>query len=264
METLKISKSGGKHILAENKVPKIVSLTRLTKFINDHKLDKYTTIDQNGDEVEVSFDLEKSYTINKIVIDKDEFSDFDYIPFKIKKIIGASFYIRSQHIKSLYNFPEYIYRNLVFSNVPITTTAGCPKDVGSNLEFEYCENLTKLEDIPDNIFGTFSIMGCENLTSLEGSPKTVGETFNCSYSGIKNLKGLPKQIKTFNCENCSKLISTKGSGNTIILGNVFLSHCINLEDVSEFPRYTGSLYIKGCEKLNERQIKYMISRKMYE
>lgn len=67
-----------------------------------------------------------------------------------------------------------------------------------------------LEGFPRYVSKSFSILHCNLITSLEGCPEEVGSNFYCGGTGITDLKGAPRMVGGFNCQECELLTSLEG------------------------------------------------------
>jgi hypothetical protein len=84
----------------------------------------------------------------------------------------------------------------------LTTLEGCPKEVG---DFFSCgdNKLTSLEHSPNIVRGDFICWGNKYINSLEGLENTYisGELYVHSCSKLYSLKGFPKKVGSFDCED---------------------------------------------------------------
>lgn len=159
-------------------------------------------------------------------------------PFKFGFIHG-DFIIPPMNIKTMYNFPRLVKKNMEVQGNKITSFAFCPVVKGkldatdnrimslygispsTNREIIVDHNpIVKLTDtkpvlkcfvdkekyLPKSL-EYISFMGCSNLEDLDGMPKDVSDEVNLSYTGInynslKQLKGLKtERLDISYCEN---------------------------------------------------------------
>ena len=159
-------------------------------------------------------------------------------PFKFGFVHG-DFIIPPMNIKTMYNFPRLVKKNMEVQGNKITSFAFCPVVKGkldatdnrimslyglspsTNREIIVDHNpIVKLTDtkpvlkcfvdkekyLPKSL-EYISFMGCSNLEDLDGMPKDVSDEVNLSYTGInynslKQLKGLKTdRLDISYCEN---------------------------------------------------------------
>jgi hypothetical protein len=91
-----------------------------------------------------------------------------------------------------------------------------------------------LEGGPESVMLHFNCYNCPKLKSLEGGPKyidkMVGTLYDCSGTGIKNLKGGPEIIEKFICNACDNIESLEG-GPSIITRKFELTVCPKLKSL---------------------------------
>lgn len=164
-------------------------------------------------------------------------------PFKFGFVHG-DFIIPPMNIKTMYNFPRLVKKNMEVQGNKITSFAYCPIVKGkldvtdnrimslygispsTNREIIVDHNpIIKIADskqvsscfvdkekyLPKSL-EYISFMGCSNLEDLEGIPKDVSDEVNLSHSGItynslKQLKGL--KTERLDISYCEKLVWEK-------------------------------------------------------
>ena len=164
-------------------------------------------------------------------------------PFKFGFVHG-DFIIPPMNIKTMYNFPRLVKKNMEVQGNKITSFAYCPIVKGkldvtdnrimslygispsTNREIIVDHNpIVKIADskqvpscfvdkekyLPKSL-EYISFMGCSNLEDLEGIPKDVSDEVNLSHSGItynslKQLKGL--KTERLDISYCEKLVWEK-------------------------------------------------------
>lgn len=153
---------------------------------------------------------------------------------KTNKATGKKFSVKFKEAK----------KDFDISGLPITTFEGCPKKVGGSFNRREGKWLTgewkhpnastvsitdnNLKDAPDEVGGSFIVVGCKSIKSLEGAPNKC-KNFSANDTSIKNLKGGPADVEGF----------------------YYVRDCKDLESLEGLPNKVGDLFsIRGCKKLN--------------
>lgn len=119
-----------------------------------------------------------------------------------------------------------------------------------------CKDASSYKLIDDN--GNFKVqfnevgymdIHSEKLTSLEGSPLKV-ETFDISFSPIKNMIGITDKVKNINLVFCGEITSLEGMPRSID-GDLKIGFCKKLTSLKGIPKYIkGDLVITHTEISN--------------
>lgn len=153
---------------------------------------------------------------------------------KTNKATGKKFSVKFKEAK----------KDFDISGLPITTFEGCPKKVGGSFNRREGKWLTgewkhpnastvsitdnNLKDAPDEVGGSYIVIGCKSIKSLEGAPNKC-KNFSANDTSIKNLKGGPADVEGF----------------------YYVRDCKDLESLEGLPNKVGDLFsIRGCLKLN--------------
>lgn len=130
--------------------------------------------------------------------------------------------IKFGHVSGTFRFGASLWSPLGTLN--ITSLEGSP---------EYCLNFdatsTKITDLnggPKHVPGNYRVYDVRYLKSLEGAPSEVGGEFNISETGIKSLKGSPKRVGIFGCNdnNIKSLVGgPEHTDGTYDVGNCLLT-----------------------------------------
>lgn len=136
-------------------------------------------------------------------------------------------------LTSLKGAPKQITLDFNCSNTGIKNLKGGPIKA-KNYDCHSCKNLVSLEGGPESVMLHFDCYNCPKLKSLEGGPKYIdkmdGSLYDCSGTGIKNLKGGPEIIERFICNGCDNLESLEG-GPSIITRKFELVDCHKLKSL---------------------------------
>ena len=136
-------------------------------------------------------------------------------------------------LTSLKGAPKQITGDFNCSNTGIKNLKGGPIKA-KNYDCHSCKNLVSLEGGPESVMLHFDCYNCPKLKSLEGGPKYTdkmdGSLYDCSGTGIKNLKGGPEIIERFICNWCDNLESLEG-GPSVITYKLELVECSKLKSL---------------------------------
>jgi hypothetical protein len=107
------------------------------------------------------------------------------------------------------------------------------------------------------------------LKSLEGGPKynniMTGSLYDCSGTGIKNLKGGPEIIERFLCNGCDNLESLEG-GPSVITYKLELVECPKLKSLKHMALKDNYIFmlqgtpIEDIEDLYKSNVRKIYSK----
>lgn len=165
-----------------------------------------------------------------IILSDEEEELPQYINFSWAK---HNFTIVGKSLKTLRGCPKRCSGHFVVALCPkITSTIGVPQNAYS-LSFLVCDNLSKIEGLPNQIRNSIRFEFCPKLKSLKGCPKIVGNGFRCiGCDGLENLEGCPEVFTEYN-------------------SSVVCSYCDNLKSLKKLPSKFFSLSCHDCPKLTK-------------
>jgi hypothetical protein len=84
-------------------------------------------------------------------------------PVKLNEVVGVFNCNDTPNLKSLKNAPKKVAK-LFCRESGITSLVGCPKTIlAGGAYFDYCENLSSLEELPRLVRGDLDFVGCSSL-----------------------------------------------------------------------------------------------------
>jgi hypothetical protein len=115
--------------------------------------------------------------------------------------------------------------NLDLRRMNLTKLPSILKNVNVDGNFNCAgNNLTSLENVPENVSGNFNCSNSNKLTSLVGAPSSVGGDFWCAYCKLTSLTGTPKTVGgNFYCgNNPGKFTETQVRAVCDVKGKIFV------------------------------------------
>ncbi len=131
----------------------------------------------------------------------------------------------------------------------LTSVSNLPETITGSLSFSKCNSLTSISNLPQYV-GGFYISDCDNLESIPEMPDFIDGILNISRCGsLKHVSVFPEKITSrISIENCISLVSVSNLPE-IINRDLRLSHCYSLVSISDIPETVGGLYLNGCTSL---------------
>ncbi len=109
------------------------------------------------------------------------------------------------------------------------------KEVKGNLNFNLCESLTSVSNLPEYVEGFLSFDYCKSLTSISNLPETIGRSL--SFENCKSLTSIPNLPKTIGRDlsfaDCTSLTSI-GKMPSVVKDNIFKRGCPFFENLTEY------------------------------
>lgn len=158
--------------------------------MKNDKIDILRTFIHNSNvKIYYEYNTENIIVEGDIVIFNNE-NIYSYFPVKIHKVIGNIYWAGDMDqigiagtLKSLINFPDIVTGDVyICKNPSLKSLEGCPKEIGGNLQFDYC-NVSDISGITE-VIGKNCIMNYNPITDL--SPMV-----NVQISGIVSIVGTP-------------------------------------------------------------------------
>lgn len=112
-----------------------------------------------------------------------------------------------------------------------------------------CYELTSLVNGPIEVSQKVDLTADKNLKSLAGLPKTIGTNLDLTWTGIRNLKGIPQNFSgSLYIDECNSLTGLEGCSRKV--RQLRARNCKNLESLIGGPEETNwDFNINMCEKV---------------